>query len=154
LSATATELGGGLRASAPAADGKVAEAAAAPPETAREGTDAIGGRGVRRERRREHQPRRGREEDSMGSVVGGEVWTKGITLIRDGVPKCWKEIERLCQLTADQLVLGLATCRLMCFEMRVLGRNKFAHRQLRKRYSIYISRAEIGGVAMLKITDH
>jgi len=38
----------------------------------------------------------------MGSVVGGEVWTKGITLIRDGVPKCWREIERLSQLTADQ----------------------------------------------------
>jgi len=49
LSATATELGGCLLASARAAAGKEAEAAAAPPETAREGTDAIGGRGVRRE---------------------------------------------------------------------------------------------------------
>ena len=62
----------------------------------------LAGAGSDGRRRREHQPRRGREEDSMGSVVGGEVWTKGITLIRDGVPKCWREIERLSQLTADQ----------------------------------------------------
>ena len=84
LSATATELGGCLLASARAAAGKEAEAAAAPPETAREGTDAIGGRGVRRERRREHQPRRGREEDSMSSCGGRRGVDEG-----DNTDKGW-----------------------------------------------------------------
>jgi hypothetical protein len=59
LSTTATELGGGLRASAPATPGK--EAAAAPPETAREGTEAIGGAGVK-----------GQEASGGASAAAGE----------------------------------------------------------------------------------
>jgi hypothetical protein len=110
LSATATELGGGLRASAPAADGKVAEAAAAPPETAREGTDAIGGRGVRRERRREHQPRRGREEDSMSSCGRRRGVDEG-----DNTDKGW------CAQVLEGNRAAISTdggSGLMCFEMR------------------------------------